>query len=99
MTTGEGLPLAVQVASMIERKFAAWSGPRVGSALHTDDQVWPRHPTSEVARSTLLAGVAHLKGAFTLFDTGIEGPPIAFNSMLRGALIGSSQALWVLGPD
>jgi len=98
-TNEETLRLAIGVTHVVEKEFAHWAGPEVGSELHLDDQIWPWQPPSEVARWTLLAGIAHLKSALTLLHAGFEGPPIAYNSMLRGALLASCQTLWVVGAD
>lgn len=72
--------------------------PQRGSTLETDDQDWPFMPVSQVAWVGLVAAADHLdairhqvlsKRLFTLAQL----------TLCRSALVGASQAVWVLSPD
>uniref|UniRef100_A0A5Q5BH26 Uncharacterized protein n=2 Tax=unclassified Mycobacterium TaxID=2642494 RepID=A0A5Q5BH26_MYCSS len=71
--------------------------PNVGSALHEDDQDWPPLPVSQLAHVGLAVATDHLdairchlnsKHLFALTDLTI----------CRSALVGASQAVWILAP-
>lgn len=72
-----------------------------GSSLAADDRGHPEMPCSQLAWWGLIVGVEHLDGAVGLLDRQLEqGEPIlsaATYTVLRGALIGSSQAALLLG--
>jgi hypothetical protein len=69
-----------------------------GSILGIDDQLWPHHPTSQVARLAMIAASEHLDVIEVILEmaptrTFITAP----YSVVRGALVGAAQALWILG--
>ena len=69
-----------------------------GSILGIDDQLWPHHPTSQVARLAMIAASEHLDVIEVIMEmaptrTFITAP----YSVVRGALVGAAQALWILG--
>lgn len=70
------------------------------SSLATDDRVYPGMPCSQLAWWGLTVGVEHLDASIGLLDRQIEqGQPImpsATYTVLRGALIGASQAALLL---
>lgn len=71
-----------------------------GSSLARDDRVHPELPCSQLAWSGLIMGVEHLDASISLIDhqTDRGQPifPIATYTVLRGALLGSSQAALLL---
>lgn len=72
--------------------------PEPGSELAGDEAVWPYLDPAEVARQSLVSATQHLNLARAAIEAG-EVFPTAHFSVLRGALVGSSMAVWVLGPD
>lgn len=70
--------------------------PQQGSALAADDSIFPWHPVSEAARASLLASGEHLRLARTSLESGQVYPSAHF-TVLRGALVGAAQAVWILG--
>lgn len=72
--------------------------PERGSDLHRDAQIWPWHPPFEVARQSLIAGTQHLNLARTAVEAR-DLYPTAHYTVLRGALVGAAQAVWLLEPD
>ncbi len=72
--------------------------PAPGSSLANDDAVFPPLPASSVAYNGLLTAVEHLdffRAALTATRTLY---PAAYYTVLRSALMGSAQAVWVLMP-
>ncbi|MGW4814320.1 hypothetical protein ACWEPB_22105 [Kitasatospora cineracea] len=69
-----------------------------GSSLAGDDRLFPEHPVSSVAWHGLITAVEHLD--FTLSAMAATGTlyPSAYFTTLRAALLGASQAVWVLAP-
>lgn len=76
-----------------------WGGPLKGSELRDDDKAWPYYPPSEVARSGIVSALDHLYLVGQVLDEGSNVPPYATQSLIRGALVGSCQALWILTPE
>lgn len=77
---------------------AAWTGPACGSSMAGDDDVWRPLPCSEVVRNAMLSAHDHLELVHrVLLDPTRPPPPMALYSILRGALLGSCLALWVVG--
>lgn len=72
--------------------------PQPGSEMHGDDAIWPGMPPSEVTRVSLMSGVQHLNLARTALEHG-ELFPMAHPTVLRGALLSSARAVWMLAPD
>ncbi|WP_422748013.1 hypothetical protein ACN27E_07905 [Mycobacterium sp. WMMD1722] len=72
--------------------------PPASSQLAADDEDWPGFPASQVVWSGLAAASDHLNAirrhveARTLF-------PSAHLTLCRTALVGASQAVWVLAPS
>ncbi len=72
--------------------------PERGSELAIDDVVFERFPISEAVRMSLHAAGEHLR----LTRDGIlqrQLYPSAQFTVLRGALVGACQAVWILSPD
>jgi hypothetical protein len=78
-------------------RAATTERPQPGSELAVDDQVFPRHPISEVARMSLVLAGEHLRLARDAIEAGQLYPSAHF-TLLRGGLVGAAQAVWVLGP-
>lgn len=78
---------------------ATWTGPPVGSAMAADDEIWPLMPCSETVRTALLCAHDHLDLVRVVLLQVQPAPPSATYSALRGALVGSCIALWVVGCD
>lgn len=72
--------------------------PEPDSDLAGDEAVWPYLDPAEVARQSLVSATQHLNLARAAMEAG-EVFPTAHYSVLRGALVGASMAVWVLGPD
>lgn len=76
--------------------------PAAGSELADDDLDWPPMPVSQVAWAGLGSATMHLHGMRLHLDPWPgrkpELVPFAQLSLGRGALIGATQAVWVLAP-
>lgn len=84
-------------------QVAIWHGtplfePNVGAELRADDDEWPYMAASQMAKSGLDVAAEHLFTIRTLIDAG-EILPMAFRSILRTALVGATQSVWLLAPD
>lgn len=71
--------------------------PERASDLDIDDRIFAHHPISEVARLSLVLSGEHLRLARDSLQAG-EGYPSAHFTVLRGALVGAAQGVWVLSP-
>ena len=71
--------------------------PTAGSALAVDDTDWPPRPLTQVAASSLGAANDHLQAVRTTL-LARQLFPFATGTLIRGALIASAQATWVLAP-
>lgn len=60
--------------------------------------MFPWRPVSETTRLALVAGSEHLQLACQVVD-GPRGYATASHTVIRGALLGGSTAVWILGPD
>lgn len=72
--------------------------PDRGSELAADDRIFPFYPVSEIARYSLLSAGEHLR----LARLGIDARqlyPSAHSTVLRGALVGAAQGVWILGSE
>lgn len=71
-----------------------------GSSLATDDQVHPEMPCSQLAWWGLSMGVEHLDATVALMEHQVEKDkpifPAATYTVLRGAMLGASQAALLL---
>lgn len=72
--------------------------PDPGSELAADDEDWPAFPVTQVAASSMAAAVDHLQ-AFRMHVEVGQLFSFAHPTLLRTALLGSAQAVWVLAPD
>lgn len=72
--------------------------PERGSEAALDDVVWPWMPPSEIARQSLVAATQHLNLARTAIEAEDIYPSSHF-TVLRGCLVGASQAVWILSSD
>lgn len=72
--------------------------PSIGAELRLDDEEWPFLATSQLSKSGLDVAAEHLFVIVNLIDAG-QIMPFAFRSILRTALVGSTQAVWLLAPD
>lgn len=72
--------------------------PATGSDLATDDTDWPPVPVSQVAVMGLGSARDHLQ-AVRIHVEIKQLFPFAHLSTIRGALVGSAQAVWVLSPE
>ena len=72
--------------------------PEPGSGLAKDDQVIPGMWVSQVARLSLATGSLHLLDAMRHLNE--FGPSLwSLQSLLRTAMWGGAQAVWLLNPD
>lgn len=82
----------------LRQRWRTATPPPAGSELAQADAVWPHLPFTEHARQALVTAWDHFDvvrvtiDARRLFPTGLNG-------VLRGALVASSLALWLVGPD
>lgn len=72
--------------------------PERGSDLAKDDEIFEWMPISEVARLSLISSGEHLRLALDALNAKQVYPSSHF-TVLRGALVGAAQAVWVLAPD
>lgn len=102
-TTPAGQPFLAAIQSTYpdldqwKARGAATEQPQLRSELAIDDEVFPRHPISEVARTSLLLAGEHLRLARDAVEVGQLYPSAHF-TLLRGGLVGAAQAVWVLSP-
>lgn len=71
--------------------------PESGSELALDDKVFPHMAISAIARLSLIAAGEHLRLALDAIKAKQLYPSSHF-TVLRGALVGASQAVWILKP-
>lgn len=72
--------------------------PESGSDLALDDKVFPHMAISQLARTSLVLSGEHLRLALDAVHAKQLYPSSHF-TVLRGALVGASQAVWILSPD
>lgn len=72
--------------------------PQRGSDLAIDDEVFQRMAISQLARMSLVLAGEHLRLALDAIKAKQLYPSSHF-TVLRGALVGASQAVWILGPQ
>lgn len=72
--------------------------PEVGSDLAIDDRIFPHMAISQLARTSLVTAGEHLRLALDAIKANQLYPSSHF-TVLRGALVGASQAVWVLEPE
>ena len=72
--------------------------PERSSDLAEDNKIFEWMAVSEVARLSLVASGEHLRLALDAVKAGQLYPSSHF-TVLRGALVGASQAVWVLAPS
>lgn len=72
--------------------------PLSGSPLAMDDTDWPVVPVSQVAWMGLGSARDHLQAVRVHLEDG-EVFPFAQLTLIRAALLGASQAVWVLSPE
>lgn len=72
--------------------------PNVGAELRVDDDEWPHMAASQLAKVGLDVAAEHLFTIKTLIESD-QILPLAFRSILRTALVGATQAVWLLAPD
>ena len=71
--------------------------PDRGSDLAIDDEIFPHMAISQLARMSLVLAGEHLRLALDAIKAKQLYPSSHF-TVLRGALVGASQAVWILGP-
>jgi len=72
--------------------------PERGSDLALDDEIFQRMAISQLARMSLVLAGEHLRLALDAIHAKQLYPSSHF-TVLRGALVGASQAVWILGPS
>lgn len=73
-----------------------WFGPCAGSPAAAEDAIWPHTPISDVVRSSILTAHECATHAFTMLNADDAPAPVVFYTVLRGALVGASQSLWIV---
>lgn len=71
--------------------------PERGSELAIDDEIFQRMAISQLARLSLITAGEHLRLALNAIKAEQLYPSSHF-TVLRGALVGASQAVWILAP-
>ena len=97
----ERLEVSVQLVRRWEPLLRQAPQPAPRSPLAADDRTFPSLPTSATAWYAITSALDHLSfGADALTAEGvIVRRPHAFHSLMRSALMGASQAVWVLSGD
>ena len=72
--------------------------PAPGSSLAREDQVYSRLPPSHLAYGGIVTAAEHLELFRVAYLASRRLYPSAYFTLLRSALMGSTQALWVLKP-
>lgn len=72
--------------------------PEIGSDLALDDKIYPHMAISQLARMSLVLSGEHLRLALDAVNAKQLYPSSHF-TVLRGALVGASQGVWILSPD
>ena len=72
--------------------------PERGSELAVDDEIFHRMAISQLARLSLIAAGEHLRLALDALQ-GKQLYPTSHFTVLRGTLVGASQAVWILAPQ
>ncbi len=72
--------------------------PETGSELDLDDAISPYMAISQLARMSLILSGEHLRLALDAVRA-MQLYPSSHFTVLRGALVGASQALWILAPE
>lgn len=72
--------------------------PSAGGALHLDDQDWPTLPVSQLAHVGLAVAADHLDAIRCHLDAS-HLFALADLTICRSALVGASQAVWILAPN
>lgn len=72
--------------------------PERGSDLAIVDAIFPHMAISQLARMSLILAGEHLRLALDAIQAQQLYPSSHF-TVLRGALVGASQAVWILGPE
>lgn len=72
--------------------------PERGSELAVDDEIFPHMAISQLARMSLVLSGDHLRLALGALQANQAYPSSHF-TVLRGALVGASQGVWILSPD
>lgn len=72
--------------------------PAPGSPLALDDEDWIPWRLSQLAFGGLAAAQDHLE-AFRVLVEARRGFALGMNTLLRGALLGGAQAVWLLSPE
>lgn len=72
--------------------------PERGSDLAVDDEIFPHMAISQLARMSLVLSGEHMRLALHALRAQQIYPSAHF-TVLRGALVGASQAVWILMPE
>lgn len=80
-----------------QARINAWSGPEADSALADDDETWTPFPLSAVVLNKMASVTDHLL-AVQVLSSG-KPHPLAPFTLLRPALLGASQAVWLLDAE
>lgn len=72
--------------------------PESGSDLALDDNIFPHMAISQLVRMSLVFSGEHLRLALDALNAKQLYPSSHF-TVLRGALVGASQGVWILSPD
>ncbi|PXY16610.1 hypothetical protein [Prauserella muralis] len=87
------------IAKWAERTRSAPSTPVPGSSLARDDELFPPQPASHVAYAAIVTATEHLDLFRVAFQASRALFPSGYFTLLRTALMGAAQAIWVLkGP-
>jgi hypothetical protein len=79
------------------RLLTRYADPLPGSDAALDDAGWRWAPPTSLARNGLGAAVDHLHAVRVLMDAR-QMFPMAQSTLIRAAILGASQAVWILAP-
>lgn len=72
--------------------------PAPGSELAADDEDWRHSPLTQHAIASLAVNRVHLQAIRVHIEAGQQFP-FATETLLRSAIVGGAQAVWLLSPD
>lgn len=94
----EGIEATYEMIDGWRSRFAIARPPYDGSPLARDDRTWPLYGVSTAAWTSMASAFDHLDLMRLTFESRRLFPTSQF-SVLRGALVASSQAVWLLAPE
>ncbi|MFF4433848.1 hypothetical protein ACFYZ4_32415 [Streptomyces sp. NPDC001513] len=94
------VPRMDEIVQSWEKRTSGSTPERIdpGSSLGADDRLFPEFTVSSAAWHGLVTAVEHTGFTFTALSATRTMYPSAYYTVLRTALLGAAQAVWVLAP-